>query len=121
MPCRSRRISATFSFETVCSFNIVYYSQDRNLLDLTNIEKRLRKSLKKPLKVEYKTSENIDTVKFLDILDVECEPDEYDYILECSIGFEFLHNTDIENPYDDYENNEIMEEIDVKDNKGGIL
>ena len=130
---------ANDTIETNCSFNIVYYSAQQTLLDLTEIEKRLRLSLKKPLKVftVFNEPENIDeiesatveqmlgetinkfadsdeqTFRFLEIKDVETTLDEYDYILECSLGFEFLHGANIGNPYDEYDNYEIMDELDI--------
>lgn len=107
------RVVANGTTQTTCSFNIVYYSQAKTLLDLTAVEKALRKSLKKPLKVSYQTESGENSVKFLDILDAEFEPDEYEYVLECSIGFDFMQNTEVQNPYDEYENSEVMEELDI--------
>lgn len=107
------RIVANDTIQTTCSFNIVYYSDKKTLLDLTKVEKDLHKSLKKPLKVGYQAGVNETKYRFLDILDVECEPDEYEYILECAIGFDFMQDNETENPYDEYQNNELMEELDI--------
>ena len=101
------------TIETNSQFNIVYFSEEQTLLDLTNIEKRLRQSLKKPLSVEYAVSNNESVIKFLDFTEIECEVFEDDYILECSFAFNFLQNADVNNPYDEYENNEIMYELDI--------
>lgn len=133
---------ANNTIETTCSFDIVYYSADNTLLDLTEIEKRLRFSLRKPLKVftvfyesllvsdaqgiKIKNFEQLklnrfafgkELFRFLDIKDVETSIDEYEYILECSIGFEFLHDVNIGNPYDEYDNFELMNDLYIENKK----
>lgn len=133
---------ANNTIETTCSFDIVYFSDNRTLLDLTEIEKRLRMSLRKPLKVFKIFNEPLniseiesDTVDellgvrinnfaagdeqifgFLDVKDIDISIDEDDYILECSIGFEFLHSANIGNPYEEYDNYELMNDLYI-DNK----
>lgn len=106
------RIVANDTVQTTCSFNIVYYSADKTFLDLTDMAKSLQKSLKKPLKVNYQY-DNEDKYKFLEITDAEITMDEYEYIMECSIGFDFLQDAKVVNPYDEYQNNEIMDELGI--------
>lgn len=131
---------ANDTIQTTCTFNVVYYSSDRTLLDLTNIEKRLRLSFRKPLKVftvfyeplKIKDVHNIKSItntekltinkfafsdkksfRYLNVTDIETSYDEYEYIVECSLGFDFLHSANISNLYDEYENIEIMEELEI--------
>lgn len=96
--------------ETITSFNIVYFSDKKTLSDLTEIEKRLKEAFKKPL---YITDEENNFLKWLEISSKTSNPNETDYILTYTLDFDFLQDTEIDNPYDEYENNEMMNELTV--------
>lgn len=96
--------------QTVTSFNIVYFSEEQSLSDLTEIETRLKAAFKKPL---YVTDENDVFMKWLEIDNKTSTPNETDYILTYTLDFDFLQDTENDNPYDEYENDETMNELTV--------
>ncbi len=96
--------------QTTTSFNIVYFSDDDTLLDLVEIETRLKAAFKKPL---YVTDENNVFMQWLEIDNKTSTPNETDYILTYTLDFDFLQDAENDNPYDEYENNETMNELTV--------
>lgn len=103
----SRKEIANETFEADYGFNIVYFSKDETLKDLIQKQNIINKTFKNPLKVVYYSSfnEELSTfVKHLDITSLSFEMDEINYILTCSLKFNFIE------PQEIYTNNEKLEE-----------
>ena len=109
------RVDADGVINTISQFNIIYFSETRTLLELTEIEKELRKILQKPLKI---TDIDGSFKKWLEIQNIEITADEDDYILDCDIDFDFLQDSEVDNPYDEYQNDELMNDLTVNCEKG---
>lgn len=102
---------ASDTINTITSFAIVYFSDKKTLLDLLQVEQKLRKSFRKPLKIEY-TEDNTTKQRFVLIDAVTSDLNETDYILTVTLDFNFYQNSDIENPFDDYDNIELMQVLE---------
>ena len=112
-------ISANDTLAANYTFNIVYFSKDKTLIDLLRIESRLKNIFKNPIKVEY--SENSVTKnQFLDISDIDVDIDEDDYILEFELNYRFNQNLYVNrdmSPAEDYyetgeyDNDNLMEDL----------
>ena len=100
--------SANDLINTVTSFAIYYFSDKKTLLDLLEKEESLRKLFKKPLKVEFANGQNTES-RFLNIDNINTSLNETDYILTMTLDFNFYQNADVNNPYDDYNNTELMQ------------
>ncbi len=110
------------------SFNIVYFSEEKTLIDLTSIEEKLKTALKKPLKVFYNLiNDNVKSCyKFLEAINTNIDFDENDYILTFAINFDFIEPIEIQennektdanaNPYDDEALNNVEKINDITQN-----
>ena len=99
---------ASDTINTITSFAIVYFSDKKTLLDMLQVEQSLRKSFKKPLKVEFLNGQSTES-RFLDVTSINSAINETDYILTVTLDFNFYQATDVDNPYDDYINTDTME------------
>ena len=114
-------ISANDTLLTNYTFNIVYFSEAKTLIDLVTIESQLKTLFKNPLKVLY--SENSEDKKqFLEIDGIDVDIDETDYILEFELTYKFNQNLAVKNDYSanddddiyetgEYDNDNLMEEL----------
>lgn len=114
--------------QTKYSFNIVYFSEEKTLIDLTSIEEKLKTALKKPLKVFYNLiNDNVKSCyKFLEAINTNIDFDENDYILTFAINFDFIEPIEIQennektdsnaNPYDDEALNNVEKINDITQN-----
>ncbi len=104
--------TATEYLEKKTNFDIIYFSSEESMVDLVEKEQLLTAIFSKPIKVDglnkiYIEADSITTTF-----------NESDYILNCRL--EFIINqcigtseTDIINRYDDEENEEYIEELEV--------
>lgn len=104
---------ANQTYQVRYSFNINYFSDVENLLDLTKSETLLKQAFQKPLKVEYQNEDNETLIKFIRISSYEVDFNEEDYILNCVINFDFIYTEKCENEYDEYVNDETMETLEM--------
>lgn len=113
-------IQSAIEFETNnCSFDVIYFSNDETLQDLLTIEKELKAIFKKPLKIELLDEE---TICYQEIDSISTNLNEDDYILNCTLSFSIeqfnadaeQNSTDFENRYDEYDNEETLEELDIE-------
>ncbi len=100
--------SANDLINTVASFAIYYFSDKKTLLDLLEKEESLRKLFKKPLKVEFLNGQQTES-RFLNIDNINTSLNETDYILTVTLDFNFYQNADVNNPYDEYDNTNLMQ------------
>lgn len=93
---------ANETIQTQMSFNVVYFAENNELNELLTTEAILKANFKKPLKVNN---------RFLTPT-LDFDTDEGDeYTLSMGLSFEFLQDTEVQNPYDEYVNNETMENL----------
>lgn len=103
-----------------CSFDIIYFSDVGTLQDLLLIEKTLKKIFKNPLKIELTDEEK--TVCYQETDSISTNLNEDDYILNCTVSFSVdqlntetdINSTDFENRYGEYDNEELMEELELE-------
>lgn len=102
---------------TNCSFNIVYFSNVLNIEDLINIEKKLKKIFKQPLKISFTDDRH---AQYQEIENVTITPDEDNYTLNCVINLSIdqLNSeedgvTDFTDRYDEFDNDELIEELEI--------
>ena len=107
--CKENDVTADTK-NSITTFNVVYFSQEQTLSDLIEKEKRLNQIFKKPL---YITSEDNVFQKWLEIQSKSSTPNETDYILTYTLDFDFLQDSEIDNPYDEYENDMLMNDLTV--------
>lgn len=100
--------SANDLINTVASFAVYYFSDKKTLLDLLEKEESLRKLFKKPLKVQFLNGQQTES-RFLNIDNINTSLNETDYILTVTLDFNFYQNADVENPYDEYNNTNLMQ------------
>ena len=89
-------------------FDVIYFSEKETLQDLLSIEKQLKKLFSKPLKIEIESS-----VQYQEIESISINLNENDYILNCTLNIQLDQKMDEENRYDEYENDETMEELEI--------
>lgn len=104
----SLNLVADNTYKSIEIFNVVYFSKAETLLDLTVVEKQLIQAFIKPLKVIYGNSQQ----KFL-TPEISTDIDENEYVFSLVLNFDFLQESDDENPYDEYINELDMEELNV--------
>lgn len=109
---------------TSMSFDVIYFSESDNLLDLLTIQSGLEKLFQNPLIVTEFDNENIN---FVEINSVSTTLNEDDYIVNCTIDLEITQGME-QSQSERYElpegykgvpqgSKELMEEIELK-NKG---
>lgn len=105
-----------------CSFEIVYFAYEESLLELLEVETKLKEILKKPLHIEL--TDEIASEKqnqFQEINDLSITLNEQDYVLSCVISIEIEQTTgagcdtgtDFINRFDEYNNDEFMEDLEI--------
>ncbi len=111
-----------------CSFEVVYFAQYEALSELIEMKRRLRKVFNKPLKIELSetdatTGEVLASgVQYQEIDSVTFSLNEEDYVLNCTLSLVLNQGlnaganggTDVLNRYDEYDNEEYMEEIELE-------
>ncbi len=106
-------IQTALEFENnTCSFDIIYFSNIETLQDLLSVEKTLKSIFKKPLKVELLNG----ITQYQEIDSISINTNENDYILNCTISLsidQLCNDDENENRYDEYENDEMLEELDI--------
>ena len=97
------------------SFDIIYFSGDETLKDLLSVENVFKKIFKKPVKIEVLGNGNIEQTVYNEIDSISTSLDEDDYILHCmlSLAVNQLIPEAETNKYDEYDNNELMEELEI--------
>lgn len=111
---------ANETYNTTCLFNVVYFADSENLLNLLDVENRLKKALKKAMPVYYINNFGETVRKFIKP-EVNSDPDENEYILSVSLTFNFIQDADIDyinganDEYDtgEYDNPETMDILDL--------
>lgn len=91
----SDREVANDTYNTTCLFNIVYFADADTLINLLDVEKRLKKAFKKALPVTYENNLGETVRKFIKP-EVNSDPDENEYILSVSLSFDFIQDADID-------------------------
>lgn len=89
-------------------FDVIYFSLDLTLKDLLSKEKLLKKIFSKPLKIQIG-----DIVQYQEIESVSINLNEEDYILNCTLEISLNQKADEDNRYEEYDNEEIMEELEI--------
>ena len=84
-------IAANNTLSSRYVFNIIYYSKERTLIDLVQIESRLKDIFAYPLRVQY-TEHSVNGVQYLNLSSMDSEVDETDYYLEFEIEYNFNQN-----------------------------
>lgn len=106
--------TATDYVESSISFDVIYFSAEETLADLMEQEILLKQLFSKPLKIEYNES-----VIYQEIDNITTSFNEDDYILNCKLEFNInqcvtdSESVDIINRYDEFENDEYMEELEI--------
>ena len=95
-------------------FDIVYFSDEQTLRDLTRKEKVLRRIFKKPLKIELTENEET-TIQYQEIDSISINFNEDDYILNCSLTLSVDQYSD-EYDTDDVGSDELMDVLGLKIN-----
>ena len=111
---------ANETYNTTCLFNVVYFADSEKLLNLLDVENRLKKALKKAMPVYYINNFGETVRKFIKP-EVNSDPDENEYILSVSLTFNFIQDADIDyinganDEYDtgEYDNPETMDILDL--------
>lgn len=93
-------------------FDIVYFSEEQTLRDLTRKEKVLRRIFKKALEIEL-TENNVNTVQYQEIDSISFNFNEDDYILNCTLNISLDQYSD-DFGTDDSDNDYTMEELNLK-------
>lgn len=116
----SDREVANETYNTTCLFNVVYFADSEKLLNLLEVENRLKKAFKKVLPVYYVNNFGETVRKFIKP-EVNSDPDENEYILSVSLSFDFIQDADIDyinganDEYNtgEYDNSETMDILDL--------
>ena len=112
--CNSRQTGTEF-FNDSYVFDVIYFSQKETLQDLIKIEKTLKKIFSKPLKIELTDENGNTTVQYQEIENISTNFNEDDYILNCTldISLDQQNKEDTENRYGEYDNDELMEDLEI--------
>lgn len=108
------RLTATDYVESSISFEVIYFSAEKTLTDLMEQEILLKQLFSKPLKIEYNES-----AIYQEIDNITISFNEDDYILNCKLEFNInqcvtdSESVDIINRYDEFENDEYMDELEI--------
>lgn len=94
-----------------CSFDIIYFAKNEKLLDLLKIQKTLNLIFHKPLKIKL-TSGTESKIQYQEIDNITTNLNEKDYVLNCTISMTVEQKLDLENRFDEYDNDEIMDEME---------
>ena len=113
-----------------CSFDVIYFASDENLLELLEIKEKLEHIFKKPLQIEL-TNNSETIIQYQEINNIDVSLNEEDYVLNCTISmaieqrledekeiFEIkdkngnIISTGSKNRFGEYENEETMDEIE---------
>ena len=111
---------ANETYNTTCLFNVVYFADSEKLLNLLEVENRLKKAFKKVLPVYYVNNFGETVRKFIKP-EVHSDPDENEYISSVSLSFDFIQDADIDyinganDEYNtgEYDNPETMDILDL--------
>ena len=111
---------ANETYNTTCLFNVVYFADSEKLLNLLEVENRLKKAFKKVLPVYYVNNFGETVRKFIKP-EVNSDPDENEYISSVSLSFDFIQDADIDyinganDEYNtgEYDNPETMDILDL--------
>lgn len=113
---------ANETYNTTCLFNIVYFADADTLLNLLEVENKLKTAFKKALPVTYINNSDETVIKFIKP-EISSDPDENttEYVLVVSLNFDFIQDADMEltNGVNDeygtgeYDNPETMEILDL--------
>lgn len=112
---------ANETYNTTCLFNIVYFADAGTLLNLLDVENRLKKAFKKAIPVYYVNNFGETVRKFIKP-EVNSDPEENtEYILSVSLSFDFIQDADIDyinganDEFDtgEYDNPETMDILDL--------
>ena len=107
---------------TDCSFEIIYFAENEELLELLEIETKLNEILKKPSHIELtNTNESEKQNQYQEINVYSIALNEQDYVLSCIVSLEITQTTgagcdigtDFSNRFDEYDNEELMEEVEI--------
>ena len=98
----------------------MYFADADKLLNLLEVENRLKKAFKKAIPVYYVNNFGETVRKFIKP-EVNSDPDENEYILSVSLSFDFIQDADIDyinganDEYDtgEYDNPETMDILDL--------
>lgn len=103
-----------------CTFDIIYFAENENLLDLLQKKKELKRMFMKPLPVtlritdiEFKQYQEIDSIQF------NLNEDDYDLHCMLSMTIDQSDRTEaqaggtFDNRYDEYDNNEFMKDLEL--------
>ncbi|MCX4275818.1 MAG: hypothetical protein OSJ27_08590 [Candidatus Gastranaerophilales bacterium] len=114
--------TATEFENTYYSFEIAYFAEKEELLELLEIEEKLKEILRKPLKIVLTSEDELkEQNQYQEIDDVSITLNEQDYVLSCVISLSVNQTTrkrsdegtDFDNRFDEYDNEEFMEEIEI--------
>lgn len=93
------------------SIDIIYFAKNEKLLDLLKIQKELNVLFHKPLKI--KLSDKSDSIiQYQEIEDITMNLNEEDYVLNCTITLNIEQRLDLKNRYDEYDNEDLMDELE---------
>jgi len=109
----SDREVANDTINTETAFNIVYFSSEQTLIDLTEKETSLRQIFKKPLLITYKNAKKQTKTRYLQAEEMSSDFDENEYTVVYSINFNFYQDAEVENPYNEELNDNLMEILDI--------
>ncbi len=107
---------------TEYSFEIIYFAKEESLLELLEAETKLKEILKKPLCIELADENTTAKQKqFQEIDSYSITLNEQDYVLSCIISLSIDQTTgtgcdtgtDFDNKFDEYNNEEFMEEVEI--------
>ena len=102
-------------------FNLVYFADADTLINLLDIETKLKKAFRKALSVKYVNNLGKTVSKFIKP-EINSDPDESQkYILVVSLNFEFIQDADMEltngvnDEFDtgEFDNPELMEILEI--------
>lgn len=127
MPCfYIKLISETSTLTAVefesnsISFDVIYFAENEELLELLEIQKKLKTLFTKPLQV---TKYNEEDITFVEIDNINFSLNEDDYVLNCTLDIEITQEIET-NLHDRYElpdghkgipqdSDEVMEEFEL--------
>ncbi len=93
------------------SIDIIYFSQNEELNDLLRIQKELNRLFHKPLKI--KLSNELKTeIQYQEIEKIATSLNEQDYVLNCTITLNVKQRLDLDNRFDEYDNENLMDELE---------
>lgn len=103
-------------FQNACAFDIIYFGEEEQVMELLEVQEKLQELFKKPLKLRL-SNDSEEATQYQEINDVSSNLNEDDYILNCTISITLVQTAEngkdeIEDIFNGFSNDEMIETLE---------